>query len=126
MSVATFVLVHNAIGMEVVNQLGNEEQRQRMLPDAVALKKIMCFGLTEPNFGSDATSLETYATRTEGGWLLNGQKRWIGNATIAAYINVWARNPADGNKIQCFVVETENCKGLVCKKMEGKYALRMT
>jgi len=119
-------LVHNAIGMDVVDQLGDEEQRARMLPDMIALKKITCFGLTEPQNGSDASNLKTSATKVEGGYLLNGQKRWIGNATHADYINVWARNPADGNKVQCFVVETENCKGLTRSKIEGKYALRMT
>ena len=64
----------------------------------------MCFGLTEPLNGSDATGLQTTATKVDGGWLLNGQKRWIGNATFGDVI-VWAKNAIDGNKIQAFYVE---------------------
>ena len=103
-SVATFFLVHNAIGMCVVNALGDEEQKQRLLPDGVQFKRIMCFGLTEPLNGSDATGLQTTATKVEGGWRLNGQKRWIGNATFGDVV-VWAKNTNDGNRIQACYVE---------------------
>lgn len=95
-----------------------------MLPDAMALKKIVSFGLTEPDFGSDATSLQTNAKKVEGGYVLNGCKRWIGNATFAHYIIIWARNVDEGNKIQAFVVE-KGSKGLTTKKIENKYALRI-
>ncbi|CDW83571.1 acyl-dehydrogenase [Stylonychia lemnae] len=105
LSVSTFLMVHNSIGMQVVNYLGNEGQRARILPDCLKLKKIMCFGLTEPEYGSDASSLKTTAKKVEGGYLLNGLKRWIGNATFADYIVIWARNEAEGNKIQAFIVE---------------------
>jgi alkylation response protein AidB-like acyl-CoA dehydrogenase len=54
------------------------------------MDKFICFGLTEPNYGSDATSLKTTATKVEGGYLMNGTKRWIGNATFADYIVIWA------------------------------------
>ncbi len=91
-SIGTFVMVHNAIGMNVINMLGSEEQRARFLPDAIQFKKIPSFGLTEPENGSDASNLKTTATRVEGGYLITGQKRWIGNATFADYIIVWARN----------------------------------
>lgn len=94
-SIATFWLVHNAIGTAVINELGDEEQRKRLLTPAVNMHKICCFGLTEPLYGSDASSLKTTATRVKGGYLLNGQKRWIGNATHADYICVWARNSDD-------------------------------
>jgi len=123
-SIATFFLVHNAIGMEVIDKLGNKEQRERLLPAGMKFEKIFCFGLTEPLNGSDATGLKTTATKVEGGYALNGQKRWIGNATMGDVI-VWARNTADGNKIQAFVVE-RGSKGFSPKKMEGKFALRMT
>jgi len=63
------------------------------------MKKNICFGLTEPNYGSDATSLKTSAKKVEGGYVLNGEKRWIGNATFADYIIIWARNVDEGNKI---------------------------
>jgi alkylation response protein AidB-like acyl-CoA dehydrogenase len=90
--------------MEVIDKLGNKEQRERLLPAGMKFEKIFCFGLTEPLNGSDATGLKTTATKVEGGYVLNGQKRWIGNATMGDVI-VWARNTADGNKIQAFVVE---------------------
>ena len=61
-------------------------------------ERIYSFGLSEPGNGSDATGLKTTATKTEGGWLLNGEKRWIGNGTISDMI-VWARNANDGNRI---------------------------
>ena len=123
-SVATFVAVHNAIGMNVVATLGDEDQKQRMLTDSIGFRKIHCFGLTEPENGSDASNLRTTATKTEGGWILNGQKRWIGNATFADYIHVWARNPAEDDKVQCFVV-TKGSEGLKTSKIERKYSLRM-
>ena len=91
-SIATFLFVHNGLGGSVVDKLGKEEQRARILPDVVALKKVMCFGLTEPDNGSDAGGLKTSATKVEGGYLINGKKRWIGNGTFADYIIVWARN----------------------------------
>ncbi len=96
-----------------------------MLPDLIALNKLICFGLTEPDYGSDASSLKTTAKKVEGGYLVSGQKRWIGNGTFADYIVIWARNEAEGGKVQGFVVE-KGAKGLVTKKIEGKYALRTT
>jgi len=92
----------------------------------VALNKIICFGLTEPQNGSDASGLATTATKVEGGYLLNGEKRWIGNATHADYVNVWAKNPLEENKVQCFVVEAKKAKGFTATKIEGKFSLRMT
>ena len=123
-SIYTFLTVHNSIGMAVIDYLGNEEQRARILPDGIALKKILSFGLTEPEYGSDATSLKTTAKRVQGGYVLNGAKRWIGNATFADIIIVWAKNEDDGNKIQAFLVEKDS-KGLSTKKIENKYSLRM-
>lgn len=88
------------------------------------MDKFICFGLTEPDYGSDATSLKTSAKKVEGGYLLNGQKRWIGNATFADYIIVWAKNEHDNNNIQAFVV-TKGSKGLKTTKIENKYSLRI-
>ena len=98
-SVGTFILVHNAIGTACISELGDEEQRARLLKDSLNMNKVCSFGLSEPTHGSDATSLLTTATKTKGGWLLNGKKRWIGNATFADYIVTWAKNASDGNKI---------------------------
>jgi alkylation response protein AidB-like acyl-CoA dehydrogenase len=117
-------LVHNAIGTAVVDALGDEEQRKRILTETINMDKFICFGLSEPNNGSDATGLQTTATKVEGGYLLNGQKRWIGNATFADYICVWAKNPSEGNNIQCFLV-TKGSAGLTTSKIENKYSLRM-
>jgi acyl-CoA oxidase len=88
------------------------------------MKKICCFGLTEPNYGSDATSLKTYVKKVDGGYLLNGLKRWIGNGTFADYIVVWARNPEEGNNIQGFVVE-KGSPGLKTSVIENKYSIRI-
>jgi acyl-CoA oxidase len=104
-SCATFWLVHNSIGMAPIDMLGSEEQRARLLPDLISLKKVVCFGLTEPDTGSDASHLETTAKKVNGGWIINGHKRWIGNADICAYCVVWAKNMEEGGKVQGFVVE---------------------
>ena len=88
-SIASFFGVHNLIGMSVIDKLGNEEQRKRFLTQGMKFEKIFCFGLTEPLNGSDASDLKTTATKVEGGYVLNGQKRWIGNATMGDVI-VWA------------------------------------
>jgi len=88
------------------------------------MDKIVCFGLTEPNNGSDASGLKTHAKKVEGGYLINGEKRWIGNATFADYICCWAKNPDEGNNIQCFVI-AKGSPGLECTKIENKYSLCM-
>lgn len=98
-SISLFYLIQNALGMNLVNNLGNEEQRNRFLPEAVSLNKFMSFCLTEPQSGSDASGLKCYVTKTEGGFILNGQKRWIGNGTFADYLLVWARNENEHGKI---------------------------
>jgi len=97
-----------------------------MLKGLANFDKIGAFGLTEHNHGSDSILLETYAKPCEGGFILNGSKRWIGNGTFADYIVVWARNMADKKKsIQGFVVE-KGMKGFSSSKIEGKMSLRMT
>ena len=99
-SLATFIAVHNSIGMQVIDMLGNEDQRARYIPDGLTFKKIFAFGLTEPEFGSDATSLRTTAKKVDGGYILNGKKRWIGNSTFPnSVVVVWARNEDEGGKI---------------------------
>ena len=93
-----FYLAHTNLGMAVISALADEEQKQRWLPPAIKFEKIICFGLTEPHNGSDATGLYTTATKVEGGWRINGRKRWIGSATIGDML-VWARNASDDYKI---------------------------
>ena len=78
------------LGVSVINLLGSEEQKNRILPDANNFKKFISFGLTEPLKGSEAVNIDTTASKVEGGYLINGKKRWIGNSTFADYIIVWA------------------------------------
>ena len=98
-SCAMSFLVQNCLGMAVVDALGDEAQRARILPDLIKFDKNISFGLTEPTNGSDASNLTTTALKVKGGYRVNGRKRWIGNATFADYIIVWARNEQEDNKV---------------------------
>lgn len=124
-SVAMSFLVQNCLGMAVVDALGDDTQRAKYLPGLIQFDQSISFGLTEPTNGSDASNLQTTAKRVEGGFRVSGQKRWIGNATFADYIIVWARNEEENNKVQGFLV-TKGSAGLRTEKMEGKLACRMT
>lgn len=90
---------HTAIGSNVVAQLGNEEQKERILKQTINMDKFIGFGLTEPDNGSDATGLKTTAKKVDGGYIINGVKKWPGNGTFADWIIIWAKNVDDGNKI---------------------------
>ena len=103
-SITTFMSVQSGLTMGTINLLGAEEQKQRWLPGMAALDKIGAFALTEPNHGSDSVALETTVRRDGDSWVLNGAKRWIGNASIADVIVVWARDVDDG-KVKAIVVE---------------------
>jgi glutaryl-CoA dehydrogenase len=121
-SLGTFLGVQAGLAMRSIAMLGSPEQRQRWLPGLAALDKIGAFALTEPLHGSDSVALETSARRDGDRWLLNGQKRWIGNGTIADVIVVWARDVADGN-VKGFLVE-KGAPGLAARRIEGKASLR--
>lgn len=123
-SLATFFLVHNCLGMDALFLTASEEQLAKWIPPALEFEKILCFGLTEKDFGSDATSLSTYVEKTEGGYILNGNKRWIGNASHADYVICWAQGAAKKG-IEGFVVDLKS-KGVTVEKIEGKYSLRST
>jgi glutaryl-CoA dehydrogenase len=103
-SINTFIGVQSGLSMGAINMLGSEEQKQRWLPDMAKLNKIGAFALTEPNHGSDSVALETSARRVGSHWVLNGDKRWIGNASFADVVVVWARDVED-SKVKAFVVE---------------------
>jgi glutaryl-CoA dehydrogenase len=103
-SVNTFLGVQSGLAMGSIALLGSEEQRQRWLPGMAALDLIGAFALTEPDHGSDSVALETTVHRDGDSWVLNGSKRWIGNASIADVIVVWARDTDDG-KVKAIVVE---------------------
>lgn len=122
-SMATFFGVHTGLAMGSIAACGSPEQRRRWLPDMGRMAKIGAFALTEPQGGSDvAAGLRTTARRDGGGWVLNGAKRWIGNATFADLIVVWARDETDG-QVKGFVVGKDT-PGLTASKIENKIALR--
>src|ERR1700734_3443031 len=91
-SINTFFGVHSGLAMGAIDMLGSEEQRREWLPPMARLERIGAFGLTEPEHGSDSVSLETTARRDGGDYVLNGVKRWIGNASIADVTIIWARD----------------------------------
>jgi glutaryl-CoA dehydrogenase len=103
-SITTFMSVQSGLTMGTINLLGSQEQKQRWLPAMAALDKIGAFALTEPNHGSDSVALETTVRRDGNAWVLNGAKRWIGNASIADVVVVWARDTDDG-RVKAIVVE---------------------
>src|SRR6476469_9843920 len=123
-SMATFMGVHGGLAMGSVYLCGSEEQKQRWLPAMARLEKIGAFGLTEPEVGSGVAGGLTTTARQDGDhWVLTGQKKWIGNATFADYIVIWARDP-DDNQVKGFVVE-KGTPGLATTKMTDKIALRV-
>jgi glutaryl-CoA dehydrogenase len=108
-SVGTFYGVHSFLAMQSIALLGDEEQRERWLPEMARMDKIGAFGLTEPRHGSDAVGLETSARRDGDSFVLNGQKKWIGNGSIADYVIIWARG--EDGKVGGYVVETGGREG---------------
>src|ERR687893_568498 len=102
-SLATFLHVQSGLAMAAIHELGSEEQKQRWLPAMARCEKMGSFALTEPGAGSDPGSLATTAALEDGGYVLNGEKRWIGNASFADVVVVWART--EGGKIGGFLVE---------------------
>jgi glutaryl-CoA dehydrogenase len=105
-SLATFLHVQSGLAMTAIHELGSEEQKRRWLAPMAKCEKIGCFGLTEPEAGSDPGSLSTTAVEKDGGYVLSGEKKWIGNASFSDVAVIWART--EDNKISGFLVETEN------------------
>ena len=105
-SVATFLHVQSGLAMTAIHELGSEEQKQKWLPQMAKCQKIGCFGLTEPEAGSDPGSLGTTAVGRDDGYVLNGEKKWIGNASFSDVAVIWART--DEGKVSGFLVETDN------------------
>lgn len=122
-SLATFFLLHHSLGQYTAYKLAQPALREKIFKDTMPLKKVMAWALTEPETGSDASSIQTSAKKVKGGYLINGRKRWVGNATFADYIATWARNEAEGGKVQCFLVR-KGTQGLSTGKIERKMALR--
>jgi len=123
-SIATFFGVQSGLAMGSIYLCGSEEQKQEWLPAMHELKAIGAFGLTEPEVGSGAAGgLTTTVKRTADGWVLNGQKKWIGNATFADVIIIWARDLDDG-EVKGFLVRKDT-PGMLVEKIKGKMALRI-
>ncbi|MGH3494469.1 MAG: acyl-CoA dehydrogenase family protein [Sciscionella sp.] len=121
-SLGTFLGVHAGLAMQSIALCGSTEQKQRWLPDMARLRTIGAFALTEPDHGSDSIALETTARREGTRWVLDGAKRWIGNATVAGLTVVWARNLEDG-EVNGFVVESDT-PGFTAEAITGKGSLR--
>ena len=113
--------VQSSLVMYPIYTYGTEEQRQKYLPDLASGKKIGCFGLTEPDYGSDAGGMITRAKKVNGGWQLNGAKMWITNSPVADILVVWAKTEDD--VIRGFILE-RGMAGLETPKISGKFSLR--
>jgi glutaryl-CoA dehydrogenase len=119
--VRSFASVQGALCMYPIFQFGSEEQKRKYLPDMAAGKVIGCFGLTEPNFGSNPGGMLTRAERHREGWIINGSKAWITNGSIADIAIVWAK--AEDEEIRGFIVEKDR-KGFATKETKHKLSLR--
>lgn len=115
--------VQSSLVMHPIYAYGSEEQRMKYLPKLASGEYIGCFGLTEPDAGSDPNSMRTRAVKTDGGYRIVGSKMWISNSPIADVFVIWAKSEAHGNKIRGFVLE-KGMKGLSAPKIEGKLSLR--
>ena len=115
--------VQSSLVMYPINAYGSDAQRRKYLPGLAAGRLIGCFGLTEPDAGSDPGGMKTTAKKTADGYLLNGSKMWISNAPIADVFVVWAKSDAHGGKIRGFVLD-KGTPGLSAPKIGGKLSLR--
>jgi alkylation response protein AidB-like acyl-CoA dehydrogenase len=124
-SFATFFGVHDGLAMGSIYIDGSEEQKQKWLPPMARFEKIGCFGLTEPLVGSGASGgLTTTAKREGDTWILNGEKRWIGNAPWCDVSVIWARDLAD-NQVKGFIIENKSTPGFSVEKIQNKISLKI-
>jgi len=115
--------VQSSLVMYPIHAYGSDAQRAKFLPRLATGELVGCFGLTEPDAGSDPGGMRTTARRAEGGYRLKGSKMWITNAPIADVFVVWGKSEAHGGKIRGFLLE-KGMKGLSAPKIEGKFSLR--
>ncbi|MGP4951899.1 acyl-CoA dehydrogenase [Psychrobacter sp. T6-1] len=113
--------VQSSLVMHPIHEYGTEEQREKYLPKLASGEYVGCFGLTEPDSGSDPASMSTRARAVDGGYELTGSKMWITNSPIADVFVVWAKD--DEEKIRGFILD-KGMKGLSAPKIEGKFSLR--
>jgi glutaryl-CoA dehydrogenase len=119
----TFVSVQGSLAMSAIHKFGSEDQKEKWLPRMAKGEAIGCFGLTEPTAGSDPASMKTFARQSQDGWVLNGEKRWIGMATIADVAVVWVRTDEQGNPVRGFLVPTDT-PGFSAKDITPKLSMR--
>ena len=115
--------VQSSLVMHPIFAYGTEEQRSKFLPKLASGEWVGCFGLTEPDHGSDPGSMVTRAKRVEGGYSLSGAKNWVTNSPVADVFIIWAKSDAHDNKIRGFILE-DGMKGLNAPGIEGKFSLR--
>ena len=115
--------VQSSLVMYPIYAFGTEEQKQKYLPKLASGEYIGCFGLTEPDAGSDPAGMKTRAVKVDGGYRLNGSKTWISNSPIADVFVIWAKSEAHGGRIRGFVLE-KGMEGLSAPKIGGKLSLR--
>ena len=122
--IRSFASVQGALVMYPIHAFGSEEHRQEWLPKLATGEKIGCFGLTEPDYGSNPGGMITTARKSEGGWVLNGTKMWITNGSMADVAIIWAQTGEIGNTrtIRGFVVPTD-VKGFTARDQKGKLSL---
>ena len=115
--------VQSSLVIHPINTFGSQEQKEKYLPKLTGGEWIGCFGLTEPDAGSDPAGMRTFAKKVDGGYCLNGSKTWISNAPVADVFVVWAKSDAHDGKIRGFILE-KGMDGLTAPKIEGKMSLR--
>ena len=115
--------VQSSLVMHPIFAFGSKEQKERYLKPLASGEQIGCFGLTEPDAGSDPSGMRTHAQKVDGGYKLNGSKTWISNAPIADVFLVWAKSQAHDDKIRGFLIDKDT-PGLSAPKIEGKLSLR--
>ena len=124
-SIATFFGVHSGLAMTSIHFGGSEEQKQKWLPAMARFEKIGCFGLTEPLAGSGVSrGLTTTAKRDGNTWVLNGEKKWIGNSPWCDVSIIWARDVAD-DQVKGFIVENKSTPGFSVEKIQNKISLKV-
>ena len=115
--------VQSSLVIHPINTFGSQEQKEKYLPKLTGGEWIGCFGLTEPDAGSDPAGMRTFAKKVDGGYCLNGSKTWISNAPVADVFVVWAKSDEHDGKIRGFILE-KGMDGLTAPKIEGKMSLR--
>lgn len=121
--VRSFVSVQSALCMYPIYEFGSDEQKEKWLPEMQAGRKLGCFGLTEPQFGSNPGGMLTRAKKDGGDYVLNGEKMWITSGTIADLAIIWAKVDDEDGKIRGFIVETDR-PGFKADDVHGKWSLR--